>query len=32
MATFITTIRFTQHGVANIQDTCKRAAAKKLGV
>jgi uncharacterized protein with GYD domain len=35
MATFITTIRFTPQGVANIKDTCKRvaafkAAAKKL--
>jgi uncharacterized protein with GYD domain len=27
MATFITTIRFTQQGLANIQDTTKRAAA-----
>ncbi len=37
MATFITTIRFTPKGVAEVQDTCKRAAdlktaAKKLGV
>jgi len=37
MATFITTIRFTQQGMANIQDTCRRAtavkaAARKLGV
>ena len=36
MATFITIIKFTPHGVTNIQDTCKRAAAfkaaaKKLG-
>jgi uncharacterized protein with GYD domain len=36
MATFITTIRFTQQGMANIQDTCRRAgaikgAARKLG-
>jgi uncharacterized protein with GYD domain len=36
MATFITTIKFTPKGVAEIQDTCKRAAAfkaaaKKLG-
>jgi uncharacterized protein with GYD domain len=36
MATFITIIKFTPQGVANIQDTCKRAAAfkaaaKKLG-
>jgi uncharacterized protein with GYD domain len=30
MATFITTIRFTALGIANIQDTCKRAAAFKL--
>lgn len=34
---FIATINFTQQGIANIQDTCKRAeefkkAAKKLGV
>jgi uncharacterized protein with GYD domain len=37
MATFISTIRFTQQGVQNINDTGKRAnafkaAAKKLGV
>jgi uncharacterized protein with GYD domain len=37
MATFITTVRFTQQGMTNIKDTCKRAAsiqagAKKLGV
>jgi len=36
MATFITTINLTQQGMANIGDTCKRAAAfktvaKKLG-
>ncbi len=36
MATFITTIKLTAQGVAEIQDTCKRAAAfkaaaKKLG-
>jgi uncharacterized protein with GYD domain len=36
MATFISTIQFTQQGMANIQDTCRRAtavkaAAKKLG-
>jgi uncharacterized protein with GYD domain len=36
MATFIATIKFTQQGIANIQDTCKRAAAfktvaKKMG-
>ena len=37
MATFITTIKFTQQGVKGIEDTTKRAAAlkaagKKLGV
>ncbi len=37
MATFIATIKFTPKGVAEVQDTCKRAAAfkaaaKKLGV
>ena len=37
MATFITTIRFTQQGVKGVHDTTKRAAAiktagKKLGV
>jgi uncharacterized protein with GYD domain len=37
MATFITTIRFTDKGETNIQDTTKRAAsfkatAKKMGV
>jgi uncharacterized protein with GYD domain len=37
MATFISTIKFTQQGMANIHDTCKRAAAlkaaaKKFGV
>ena len=37
MATFITTIRFTEQGIQNIKDTGKRAnavkaAAKKMGV
>jgi uncharacterized protein with GYD domain len=37
MATYLTTIKFTQQGVTAIQDTTKRAAsfkaaAKKLGV
>ena len=37
MPTFISTFRFTQQGVKNIKDTCKRAeavkaAAKKMGV
>lgn len=37
MATFVTTIKFTSQGIANIKDTCKRAAAvesaaKKVGV
>ncbi|MFO1021842.1 MAG: GYD domain-containing protein [Planctomycetales bacterium] len=37
MATFITTIKFTQQGIANIEDSTKRAedfkeAAKKIGV
>jgi uncharacterized protein with GYD domain len=37
MATFITTIQFTDQGIKAIQDTCKRAAAfkaaaKKMGV
>ena len=37
MATFISTIKFTEQGIKNIQDTCKRAnavkaAAKKMGV
>jgi uncharacterized protein with GYD domain len=37
MATFITTLKFSQQGVANIKDTAKRAAAfkaaaKKMGV
>jgi uncharacterized protein with GYD domain len=37
MATFISTIKFTQQGMSKIQDTCKRAAAlkaaaKKFGV
>ncbi len=36
MTTFITTLKFTPQGIANIQDTCKRAAsfktmAKKMG-
>jgi uncharacterized protein with GYD domain len=29
MATYITMIEFTQQGLANVQDTCKRAAAFK---
>lgn len=29
MATFITTIKFTEKGIAAIKDTCKRAAAFK---
>jgi uncharacterized protein with GYD domain len=37
MATFITSIKFTQQGIANFRDTCKRAEAfkatgKKMGV
>jgi uncharacterized protein with GYD domain len=37
MATFITTIQFTEQGVRGIQDTCSRAvafkaAARKMGV
>ena len=37
MATFITTIKFTEKGIAGIKDTVKRAssfkaAAKKMGV
>ena len=37
MATYITTIKFTPQGIANIQDTTKRASAlkasaKRLGV
>jgi uncharacterized protein with GYD domain len=37
MATFISTIKFTEQGIQNVQDTCKRAnsfkaAAKKMGV
>jgi uncharacterized protein with GYD domain len=37
MATFITTIKFTEKGIQGIKDTCKRAssfkaAAKKMGV
>jgi len=29
MATFVTTVKFTQQGITNMQDTCKRAAAFK---
>jgi uncharacterized protein with GYD domain len=37
MATFITTVHFTEQGIKTVRDTCKRAAAfrdtaKKLGV
>ena len=37
MATFISTIKFTEQGIQNIKDTCKRAnafkaTAKKMGV
>jgi uncharacterized protein with GYD domain len=37
MATFVTLLKFTEHGVQKIKDTCKRAAdfkatAQKLGV
>ena len=37
MATYISTIEFTEQGIQNIKETCKRAnsfkmAAKKLGV
>jgi uncharacterized protein with GYD domain len=37
MATFITTIEFTERGIQNVKETCKRAsafktAAKKMGV
>jgi uncharacterized protein with GYD domain len=37
MATFVTTIKFTPQGIANIQDTTRRAAAikasaRKLGI
>jgi uncharacterized protein with GYD domain len=37
MATFITTIQFTEQGMRGIQDTCSRAnafkaAAKKMGI
>jgi len=37
MATFISTIKFTEQGIQNINDTCTRAnafksAAKKMGV
>jgi uncharacterized protein with GYD domain len=37
MATFISTIKFTEQGIQNIKDTCTRAnafksAAKKMGV
>jgi uncharacterized protein with GYD domain len=36
MARFLSTIKFTEQGIKNIQDTCKRAnslkaAAKKMG-
>lgn len=37
MATFITTLHFTEHGVKDVRDTCNRAAAfktvaEKLGI
>jgi uncharacterized protein with GYD domain len=37
MATYITTVQFTEKGIQSIQDTCNRAAsfkaaAKKMGV
>ena len=37
MATFVSTIKFTEQGISTIRDTCKRAAAfktaaKKMGV
>ena len=37
MATYVTTIQFTEQGLQNVRDTCQRAgafktAAKKLGV
>jgi uncharacterized protein with GYD domain len=37
MATYVTLIKLTEHGVKNVKDTCKRtadfkASAKKLGV
>ncbi len=37
MATFITTMHFTEHGIKAVRDTCERAAAfkataKKMGV
>ena len=37
MATFIASIKFTQQGITNFRDTCKRAeafkaSAKKMGV
>ena len=37
MASYISTVRFTEQGIQNIKETCKRAnafktAAKKLGV
>lgn len=37
MATFVSTIKFTEQGIQNIKDTCKRsnafkATAKKMGV
>jgi uncharacterized protein with GYD domain len=31
MATYIATVKFTPQGMANVQDTCKRAAALKAG-
>ncbi|HEY7159327.1 MAG TPA: GYD domain-containing protein [Gemmataceae bacterium] len=37
MATFITTLHFTEHGIKDVRDTCNRAAAfktaaEKLGI
>ncbi|MEX2118857.1 MAG: GYD domain-containing protein [Pirellulales bacterium] len=37
MATFVSTIKFSEQGIKNVKDTCKRAeafkgAAKKMGV
>jgi uncharacterized protein with GYD domain len=37
MATFISTVKFTEQGIKNIKDTCKRAhtvetAAEKMGI
>jgi uncharacterized protein with GYD domain len=37
MATFITTMQFTEHGIRDVRDTCKRAeafkaTAKKMGI